>query len=184
MTATATDKITIFVFTDPMMGLSYEQEPVLEKLKAHYGERISFRYVMAGLVRDVADFMTTAERALPPEQGIAKYNKRLAGIYLKEEPLGGLPMNMTHFHLFDADHRSSWPLDIDYEAVRLIAPEKAENFLYALRRATIVEGRQTTKTSELVIIAEQCCIDGKAFLACFQHGRRLRLLRQQHQLRS
>ena len=37
---------------------------------------------MVVLVRDVADFMTSAERALSPEEGIRTYNARLAQIYL------------------------------------------------------------------------------------------------------
>lgn len=165
------DKITIFVFTDPMMGLSYESEPVLEKLKSHFGNRLEFRYVMAGLVRDVSDFMTSEELSMEPSKGIAAYNKRLAGIYLEEEPIGRLPMNMQDFHLFDADHRSSWPLDIAFHAARLAAPDKAEAYLYALRRATILYGKQTTKIDELAIIAEEVGIDKTAFLDYFNNGK-------------
>ena len=42
------EKVTLTTFTDPMMGLSYEQEPVYEKLTETFGERLEFRYVMAG----------------------------------------------------------------------------------------------------------------------------------------
>lgn len=164
------DNITIYVFTDPMMGLSYESEPVLEKLKAHFGDRLHFRYVMAGLVRDVSDFMTPFELAMPPEEGIRLYNKRLAGIYLGEEPIGGLPMNMEGFHLFDEDHRSSFPLDIAFHAARLAAPDKSEKYLYALRRATILYGRQTTKSDELVNVAKEAGIDENLFLEYFSNG--------------
>lgn len=172
MTATATaEKIVIYVFTDPMMGLSYESEPVLEKLQETFGEKLAFRYVMAGLVRDVHDFMTPAERAMEPALGIQMYNRRLAGIYLQEEPLGGLPMDMSHFHLFDENHRSSYPLDLVFEAVRLLDAERAELFLYALRRATILEGKQTTKIEELVKIAQRCGLNKEKFLDYFQNGR-------------
>ena len=75
------EKIILTTFTDPMMGLSYEQEPVYEKLAAHYGGQLEFRYVMAGLVRDVSDFMLPSELSLPAAEGIRQYNKRLAGIY-------------------------------------------------------------------------------------------------------
>lgn len=92
-----------------MMGLSYEQEPVYEKLAAHFGDRLVFHYVMSGLVRDVSDFMVPEEKALPAEEGIRLYNRRLARIYKGEEAIGGLPINMDGFHLFDADHRSSYP---------------------------------------------------------------------------
>ena len=52
------EKIIIFSFTDPMMGLSYESEPVFRKLETHFAGHIEFRYIMSGLVRNVTDFMT------------------------------------------------------------------------------------------------------------------------------
>lgn len=163
--------ITIFVFTDPMMGLSYEHEPVLMQLRQEYREKLGIQYVMSGLVRDVSDFMTTEERMLPAKEGIRQYNSRLAGIYLDEIPVGNLPMNMENFHLFDPEHRSSWPLDIAFEAVRLINPNKADEFLYALRQTTILEGKQTTKTEVLADVAESVGVDRKVFLDCFEDGR-------------
>lgn len=79
-------------------------------------------------------------------------------------------MNMESFHLFDPEHRSSYPLDIAFEAVKLINPNKATEFLYALRRATILEGKQTTKTEVLQDIADTTGIDRKKFLAYFENG--------------
>ena len=163
-------KVIITTFTDPMMGLSYEREPVFRKLETHFREKIAFRYVMAGLVRDVSDFMTPEELAMEPEEGIKAYCARLAEIYKSEEYIGGLPIHMDGFHLFDSTHRSSWPLDIAFKAAALTAPEKAERFLYNLRYATIVETRQTTRTDELLRVAEETGIDKGPFLEAFQNG--------------
>jgi hypothetical protein len=91
------DKIIITTFTDPMMGLTYECEPIYDKLKELYGDALEFKYIMAGLVRDVSDFMTPDELSLPAKEGIRKYNKRLAGIYKSEESIGGLPINMNGY---------------------------------------------------------------------------------------
>ena len=33
-----------------MMGLSYESEPIMERLKEEYGTQIEFRYVMASAI--------------------------------------------------------------------------------------------------------------------------------------
>ena len=93
------EKIILTTFTDPMMGLSYEQEPVYEKLAKHYGNKLVFKYVMSGLVRDVSDFMLPEELALPADEGIRVYNRRLARIYKDEESIGGLPINMDGFAL-------------------------------------------------------------------------------------
>ena len=163
-------KAIITTFTDPMMGLSYESEPVFRKLKTHFEGQIEFRCVMAGLVRDVSDFMTPEERSMEPETGIRRYCQRLAQIYKSEESIGGLPIHMDGFRLFDEEHRSSYPLCIAYEAAKLTAPEKAEAFLYRLRYATIVLTRQTTKEEELLKVAKCAGLDESAFCRRLHDG--------------
>lgn len=118
---------------------------------------------MTGLVRDVSDFMMPDELALEPEKGIRKYCRRLAQIYKDEESISGMPINMDSFHLFDSDHRSSYPLNIAHKSAQLTDPEKAYLYLYNLRYATIVETRQTTLLEELSAIAAMTGIDQEAF---------------------
>lgn len=166
----AMDKIIISTFTDPMMGLSYECEPIFRKLETHFTEHIEFRYVMSGLVRNVADFMTPEERSLPVKKGIEKYNLRLAGIYEREEAITGMPMDMRKFHLFDAAHRSSAPLNIAYKAAQLACPDKADLFLYNLRYATIVEGKQTTLREEILRVVRNTNINETTFLYHYDNG--------------
>lgn len=86
------NKIILTAFTDPMMGLSYESEPIMERLAEEYAGKIELRYVMTLLVRDVADFMLPEERAMDPEAGIRRCCERLARIYKSEESIGGLPI--------------------------------------------------------------------------------------------
>ena len=162
------EKNILTTFTDPMMGLSYEQEPVYKKLAEHYGDRLIFKYVMSGLVRDVSDFMLPEELALPAEEGIRVYNRRLAQIYKSEESIGGLPINMDGFCLFDAEHRSSYPLCIAYKTAQLCDPDKADQYLYRLRRAIIAETRQTTLKEELVTVARDVGIDEDVFLRHYE----------------
>lgn len=164
------DIITITVFTDPMMGLSYESEPIMERLKKEYGNRIRFRYVMSLLVRDVSDFMLEEERAMEPEAGIRRYCRRLADIYRSEEPIGGLPMNMDGFCLFDAEHRSSRPLCLAYKAAQLADPRKADDFLTALRHAVVLECRPVTHEDELLKVVRHTGIDESAFLRHYHDG--------------
>lgn len=153
-----------------MMGLSWECEPIFRKLETHFRNKIEFRYVMAGLVRYVSEFMTFDEIILEPEDGIKKYNQRLAKIYLSEEFISGMPICMENFNLFDNFHRSSYPLDIAYKAVELAEPEKAENFLYNLRYATIIENRKITLDDELIKIAEKTGICIEKFLKFYSDG--------------
>ncbi len=163
-------KIIVNVFTDPMMGLSYESEPILEKLKCEYAEIIEFEYVMSLLVRDVKDFMTAEEKAMEPETGIAVYCKRLAKIYKSEESIGHLPMNMEGFCLFDHNHPSSKPLNLAYEAAKLTDPQKADAFLTALRHATVLECVPTTHLEEILKIVQRTGIDVNVFLQHYLDG--------------
>ena len=164
------DKIILTVFTDPMMGLSYESEPILEGLQTAYGDRLEIRYVMSVLVRDVSDFMTSEERVMEPEAGIRRYCKRLAQIYKSEESIGGLPIHMEGFRLFDSEHRSSKPLCLAYKAAQLAAPEKANAFLTALRHATVLDCRPTTHEEEILWVVRKVGIEEEAFSGHFHGG--------------
>ena len=164
------EKTFITVFTDPMMGLSYESEPIIDRLQTEYLDKIEIRYVMSVLVRDVSDFMTLEEASLPPEEGIIRYNKRLADIYKSEESIGGLPINMDDFCLFDTEHRSSRPLCLAYKAAQLSNPDKADIFLTELRHATVLNCRPTTHLQEILHVIKNTGIDEKRFLAHYQDG--------------
>ena len=77
------EKITLITFTDPMMGLSYECEPIFRKLETHFAGKIDFRYIMSGLVRDVYELVDPDDLKISKELAIKNYNERLAEIYRK-----------------------------------------------------------------------------------------------------
>ena len=164
------EKIILTAFTDPMMGLSYESEPIMERLKQEYREQIEFRYVMSLLVRDVSDFMIPEERRMDAESGIRKYCERLAGIYKSEEPIGRLPINMDGFRLFDAEHRSSKPLNLAYKAAQLADPDRADTFLIELRHATVIDCLPTTHFDEIMKVVRKVGIDENSFKQFYQNG--------------
>lgn len=178
------DKMIITTFTDPMMGLSYECEPIFRRLETHFCNQIEFRYVMCGLVRDVSDFMTPDELSYTPNEGIKRYNKRLASIYKSEEAISNMPINMEDFHLFDTEHRSSFPLNIAYEAAKLAEPAKADLFLYNLRYSTIVDTRQTTRTDEILKVVRKTGIDEEAFTQHYNNGSALSLFEKDKEYAS
>lgn len=163
-------KVTITQFSDPMMGLSWECEPALQEVVARYSGAVGLDDRMGVLVRDVEDFMTAGERALPEAEGIEKYNARLARIYLDEVPIGGVPMNMEGFRLFAPGRRSSRPLCLAYEAAKLACPEQARAFLMRLREATVLECRPTTDMGEIMRVVRICGIDEGAFSEQFGNG--------------
>ena len=163
-------KITITMFTDPMMELHYESEPIIDRLKKEYADRIEFRYVMSLLVRDVSDFMTPKERAMEPAEGIRRYCTRLAAIYKSEETIGGLPINMDGFCLFDPEHLSSRPLCLAYKAAQLTEPAKADEFLTELRHAIVLDCRPATHFDEILRVVRKIGISENSFVRHYQGG--------------
>ncbi len=164
------EKIVFTTFTDPMMGLTYEMEPIYDKLKQEYGDQIEFRWVMSLLVKDVSDFMTPRERAMEPEAGIRAYNARLAQIYKSEEAIGGLPINMEGFCLFDPEHRTSKPLNLAYKAAQLADTEKADDFLLNLRHATVIDCQPTTHMDVILDVINKTGIDQALFSQYYSDG--------------
>lgn len=166
----ADDRVRFTVASDPMMGLAWECEPVLRRLETHFEGRIEIRHAMSVLVRDVADFVDPDDLALGLPEAIRRYLPRLAAIYLEEEPIGGMPICMDGLALFDERRTSSLPLCLAAEAARLADPDRADAFLYALRRATVAETRPTTRLDELLAVVAASGIDRDAFLAHFNGG--------------
>ena len=162
--------LKITVFTDPMMGLSYESEPVFRKLESHFGDLIVVRHSMGLLVRDVRDWIDRDEFAADERKAVEDYNMRLADIYRNEESLGGLPINMDGFRLFSRERRSSYPLNLAFKAAELAAPAAAGRFLYNMRFATIAETRPTTMWNEAVRVVRMTGIDEGAFIAHCNDG--------------
>lgn len=162
------NKITLTTFTDPMMGLSYECEPIFRKLETHFAGQIEFKYSMGLLVRNVYELCDCNELAQSPALGLHHYNARLAKIYESEESISGMPINMDGFCLFSTEETSSLPLNLAYKAAQLTAPELADRFLYNLRYATIVDTRPTTKLEEILKVVRQTGINEKQFLQHYQ----------------
>lgn len=135
---------------------------------------------MSVLVHDVSDFMTPEERNLVSEEGIRRYNKRLASIYKSEESIGGLPINMNGFCLFDPEHRSSRPLCLAYKAAQLTDPDKADAFLTELRHATVLDCRPTTHIEEIMNVVKNIGIDEESFLTHYKDGSAQNELEKDH----
>lgn len=164
------DKIVLTTFTDPMMGLSYECEPIYRKLETHFPDTIDFRYIMSVLVRDVYRLVDPADLALGKEIAIRRYNRRLAKIYESEEAISGMPINMSGFALFSPAFPSSIPLNLAYKAAQLTNMERADLFLYHLRYATIVECRPTTRLKEIFRVVKLIGLDEETFLNHYYGG--------------
>ena len=87
-----------------------------------------------------------------------------------EESIGGLPINMDGFRLFDREHRSSKPLNLAYKAAQLADPEKSDAFLTELRHAAVIDCLPTTHFDEILKVVRKMGINETTFKQYYQDG--------------
>ena len=165
------ETVVLTTFTDPMMGLSWEQEPVYRRLEVGFGGQVEFRYRMVPLVPDVMRLVDPADLSLGEAEAIRRYNARLAQVYLDEEPIGGVPIVMDGFSLFSPQERSTVDLCLTWEAANVVAPQASAAYLYALRYATIVQDRRTVRAEVALDVARECGLDAPGMERALRDGR-------------
>lgn len=164
------DQLKIITVADPMMGLLWETWPTHRKLETHFGEQISFGTLMGQLVKDVY--------GLVDQEILSRYGKtvalnqywvKLMQIYLQEERLTGMPIQMgTNERLFDENHTSSLPLDRGLRAIAKNNAELEDQVLYELQYDTVVENKQTNDINYLTKLAAKFKIDKNKFSANYK----------------
>ncbi len=163
-------KVEILTFTDPMMGLSYECEPIFRKLETHFAGAVEFKFIMSLLVADVYERVNPRDLEVSKEFAIKNYNARLAKIYADEEDIAGMPINMDGFQLFSVNETSTLPLNLAYKAAQLVDAARADLFLYNLRYATVVECRPTNRSEEILRVVRKTGISVEDFVAQHKNG--------------
>lgn len=164
------EAVQILTFTDPMMGLSYECEPIFRKLETHFAGAVDFKFRMGLLVPNVYDRIDPRDLAAGNESAIKNYNARLAKIYEDEEEIAGMPINMDGFALFSVTETSTLPLNLAYKAAQLVDVKRADLFLYNLRYATVVECRPTTRLEEILRVVRLTKISVEDFMEQYENG--------------
>ncbi|WDT65072.1 DsbA family protein [Companilactobacillus crustorum] len=164
------DQLKIITVADPMMGLLWETWPIHRKLETHFGEQIFFGTLMGQLVKDVY--------GLVDQEILSRYGKtvalnqywvKLMQIYLQEERLTGMPIQMgTNERLFDENHTSSLPLDRGLRAIAKSNAELEDQVLYELQYDTVVENKQTNDINYLTKLAANFKIDKNKFSANYK----------------
>lgn len=164
----AENKIIINTFTDPVCTWCWGSEPIYRKLQSHFGDNIEFRPVMGGLVEDLNHFRDAHNDI--GGKSMAENNRHIADHWAEAAARHGMPVDSEHFHLFDDEHRSTYPLNIAYKAVQLADPSKAEIFMYNLRVASAAQARLTNRESVLLEIADESGVDVAKMLKHLRDG--------------
>lgn len=150
--------IEITEYTDPYCTWCWGSEPVLRHLQEAYGEQVSVRFVMGGLVEDSKTFSD-------PMNGIggANWLEPIAAHWIEASERHGMPVDVTDF--LKTDFTSTWPSNIAYEAAKLQDPVLADKYLRRLREAAATEGRDLSRHDVLVALAKEIGLDIPRFEA-------------------
>ncbi|MCG5548018.1 DsbA family oxidoreductase [Halorhodospira halochloris] len=157
---TASNRLLVFAFTDPVCTWCWGSEPILRKLQVCYGERLEISYVMGGLVADIRAFYDPAnDIGGDPERS----NEQVARHWLEASQRHGMPVRTEGFRLFSQQAVSTFPQNIAVKAAELSSPELASMFLRRLREASAAQARETGRQEVLLEIAEEVGVDVESF---------------------
>lgn len=168
-------RLEILAFTDPVCTWCWGSDPVLRKLETWYGDAVSIRYVMGGLVEDIRAFHDRVNGiGGDPERS----NQQIAQHWLEASERHGMPVRTAGFRLFSAEAVSTYPQNIAFKAAELTNPALAAPYLRRLREASAAEARETGRQTVLVELASELGLDLAAFIGHLQDGSAERAFRE------
>jgi len=155
-----THTIEIVEYTDPYCTWCWGAEPMVRHLQEAYGDRLTVRFVMGGLVEDSRTFHD-------PMNGIGgpDWLQPIADHWVEASQKHGMPVEVTEF--VKASFTSTWPSNVAYKAAQLQDEALADRYLRRLREVAATEGAGLDSVELLADIAGQSGLDRERFLADF-----------------
>ena len=154
-------KIEIVEYTDPYCTWCWGSEPMLRHLQEAYGDQLSIRFVMGGLVEDSTTFSD-------PMNGIGGPNwlQPIADHWVEASKRHGMPVGVTKF--VTTPFASTWPSNVAYEAAKLQDATLANRYLRRLREVAATEGGGLDQVELLADIAREVGLDRGRFMTDFK----------------
>ncbi len=156
-----THTIEIIEYTDPYCTWCWGSEPVLRHLQEAYGDALSIRFVMGGLVEDSRTFYDPLNKI-----GGGNWLQSIADHWVEASLRHGMPVDVTEF--VKTPLTSTWPSNIAYEAAKLQDKRLADRYLRRLREAAATEGRELGRLEVLAALAQEVGLDHERFMTDFQ----------------
>jgi predicted DsbA family dithiol-disulfide isomerase len=139
------DGVDITYYTDPLCCWSWAFEPQWRKLQFEFGEKISFRYCMGGLLPGWNNFHDPVNSVSRPIQ--------MGPVWMHASQLSGMPIQ--HNIWMKDPPASSYPACIAFKCAELQSSELADRYLRLLREAVMINGLNIAKQEVLIEIATQ-----------------------------
>jgi len=140
---------SITYYTDPLCCWSWIFEPEWKKLVAHFGNTVTRRYCMGGLLPGWKNFYDTVNSIHKPLQmgPMWMHASKISGIAIRDDLWAKDPP------------ASSYPACVAVKAAALQSDVAAEKYLFLLRDACMMQARNIAKPSVLLELADDLCDD-------------------------
>ncbi|HJT76416.1 MAG TPA: DsbA family protein, partial [Gemmataceae bacterium] len=114
--------VYIDYYTDPLCSWSWALEPAWRRLRYEFGDRLAYRYRMAGMIPDWDHFADPMNAVHTPRQ--------MAPHWFAVRQLSGMPLDERVW--LEDPPASSFPACVAFEAAALQGPAAAERYLRRL----------------------------------------------------
>ncbi|MEI6947018.1 DsbA family protein [Paraflavisolibacter sp. H34] len=139
------EAVEIVYYTDPLCCWSWAFEPHWQRLRHDYGGTFRYRYCMGGLIpswNNYSDSVTSVSR--PAQMG---------PVWMEAAHTTGVPIN-TRIWIENPPASSYLPC-IAFKCAEAQGPAAAESYLWRMREAVMVQGRNIALQSVLVELAAE-----------------------------
>jgi len=157
--------IELTEFTDPYCTWCWASEPILRKIKEHYGDQVKISFKMGGLVDDIKTFSDPSNQI-----GGETMFDQIADHWEEASSIHGMPVEASIFRDLKGKFRSTHPANIAYKAAQLQDNDLANKFLRRLREAAAAESIEIHRTEVQVALAKEVGLDQKEFLKAIESG--------------
>lgn len=161
-------KVVITNFTDPLCTWCWGLEPVFRKLETHFPGEIEFRYVMGGMVENVADVWDRANGI--GHADIDTIHRQVEAHWIEASRRHGMPVKGKGFNLFTPEYPSTYPQNIAYKAAQMVDQKKADRLLRRLREASAAEYQRTSLPEVIDKLAAEVGLNLKEFHKYLEDG--------------
>lgn len=157
--------IELTEFTDPYCTWCWASEPILRKIKEHYGDQVKISFKMGGLVEDIDTFYDPSNQI-----GGESMFDQVADHWEEASSRHGMPVDADIFRENKGKFRSTYPANIAYKAAQLQDPVLADKFLRRLREAAAAEKIHIHDIEIQASLAKEVGLDPEKFIESIENG--------------
>ncbi|KKM99995.1 hypothetical protein LCGC14_1142320, partial [marine sediment metagenome] len=158
--------IELIEYTDPYCTWCWASEPILRKIKEHFGEKVKILFKMGGLVDDIKTFYDPSN-----EIGGTNIFEQVAIHWEDASSRHGMPVDSRGFQDLKNDFKSTHPANIAYKAAQMQNQNLANKFLRRLREAAAAERKAIHNVETQLELAKEVGLNPDKFLEAIESGK-------------